>query len=839
MYDVSNPFLRKISETQSKYKLVKKEITQQSSYNLSLELEEDLLRREAIIELEDRKNFYTLNKDVKLYLCPSVISLIGQEYNNDDNSLIFVHTKSSGGTEKFQIRRADNSDGKYAWFKAFYDSNIENSCIKIYYDETKKTLYFDVDYNIEILNEDSTEEVDEKEIEQLFREYLVSLDIAESSITAYISHIKLMSKEAIDEGIIEKSLFDITDFELLNIEANKIRETENFIKRKETSKNINNAALNQYISFIEYYKSKNLLEEFRKFYIDNTNKLKKDEETQNRIDLRKEFLTEYPIERLKELTIEEYVLGTSNKDVFSYKIEYGKYKYVGAGIGGGSSAKHGIYLGKEGNYLGRKDEEIPNPDEFWNDFKNQMCSLLAEIGEIGKIPNITEKYPLMLSVPALLTKLGFLYYPNLFVNLCAKDKLLFIMDKFGMKVNKKAISLELSFELNKYLREKVSEVNENDPQFIGDALWRFIDIIKNKDIEDDEDEEIEEDEETEIIISEKAERITGGDNIIYYGVPGTGKSFTIDEKIGNVNKDDVLRVTFHPEYTYNDFIGQLLPTVIKEGENKGKYKYDFKEGPFTTALKRAYMFPDRNIYLILEEMSRGNCAAIFGDVFQLLDRNDDGGSRYFVDNEVVAKEILDNSNNQNIILKIEELFSGKIKIPSNLHIWGTVNTSDQNVFVMDTAFKRRFDWKYIDTKPIEKKDERGHAVENELGEKEYLNDIDLPIIYDTEVEKISWIKFYQLLNTYISSSNYLGLGEDKQLGQFFINFYRNDEEFIKDKFNNKLLHYLWFDVQEKSYKEDKKLFNDDITCFSDLYSFSQKNKKIFSDEFIKFITERL
>ena len=153
---------------------------------------------------------------------------------------------------------------------------------------------------------------------------------------------------------------------------------------------------------------------------------------------------------------------------------------------------------------------------------------------------------------------------------------------------------------------------------------------------------------------------------------------------------------------------------------------------------------------------------------------------------------------------------------------------------MDTAFKRRFEWKYVDTKPIEKKDESGHIIENE-----YLNDIDLPIIYDSEVEKISWIKFYQLLNIYISSSNYLGLGEDKQLGQFFINFYRNDEEFIKDKFNNKLLHYLWFDVQEKSYKEDKKLFNNDITCFSELYSFLQKNKKIFSDEFIKFINERL
>lgn len=756
MYDVSNPFLRKISETQSKYKLTKKEITQQSSYNLSLELEDDLLKRKAIIELEDKKSFYTLNEDVKLYLCPSVISLIGQEYNNDSNSLIFVHTKSSGGTEKFQIRRADNNSDNYAWFKIFYDSNIENSYIKIYYDESKKILYFDVDYNIEVLNDDSSTDKD----------------------------------------------FD-------------------------TDTKHENDAINS----------------FRNFYLRNLTELIKSEE--GCIKLRNEFNEEYPLNSIKALTIEDYSLGTElSKSSFCYKIEYGKYWHAGPSIKGANSQKHGIYM-HEGNYT-INGEAIPKDkvNETWNNFINQFTSFIEESGITDEPIRASDKYSLLENrMSAVLTKLLYLYYPEKYINICKSESLKLLLKWFGYSYDENMHAEELNFILNKNIRNDIHEVNENDPQYLGSALWNFLKEY-SKDEEDDaiydEGEDIQLKE-----ISDSTTRLTGGDNVIYYGVPGTGKSFSIDEKIEKINTgkkfdlNDVLRVTFHPEYTYNDFIGQLLPTVIKEGENKGKYKYDFKEGPFTTALKRAYMNPDKNVYLILEEMSRGNCAAIFGDVFQLLDRDNEGKSRYFVDNEVVANEILTDSKYKNIILNIEELYSNKIRIPSNLYIWGTVNTSDQNVFVMDTAFKRRFEWKYVDTKPIEEKDKDGHTVKNERGEIVYLNDIDLPIVYDTEVEKISWIRFYQILNKYISSSNYLGLGEDKQLGQFFINFYKTDEDFIKDKFNNKLLHYLWFDVQEKSYKEDKKLFNDDITCFSDLYSFSQKNKKIFSDEFIKFIKERL
>ena len=310
------------------------------------------------------------------------------------------------------------------------------------------------------------------------------------------------------------------------------------------------------------------------------------------------------------------------------------------------------------------------------------------------------------------------------------------------------------------------------------------------------------------VINDNEERINGGCNLIYYGVPGTGKSYAIDKMLQEIDKSCIYRVTFHPEFTYNDFIGQLLPTVVKTGENKGDITYSFQKGPFTLALEKAYQMPSKKIYLVIEEMSRGNCAAIFGDIFQLLDRIKDGEqkdwSRYFVNNEVISRDI-------------STINDDRIKIPSNLYILGTVNTSDQNVFVIDTAFKRRFDWRYISTKPV--KNEQGN----------YLNNAD--IVLDKEhTEK--WIDLYGVLNKFISSFDKLGLGEDKQIGQFFIEFDDNDN---KEKIQNKLLHYLWFDVQESCYKSDIKLFDDSITSFSDLYDKYEEGEKIFSNEFFNCI----
>lgn len=302
---------------------------------------------------------------------------------------------------------------------------------------------------------------------------------------------------------------------------------------------------------------------------------------------------------------------------------------------------------------------------------------------------------------------------------------------------------------------------------------------------------------------------------IYYGAPGTGKSFRIDElfKNKNVPSDYIFRVTFHPEYTYSDFIGQLLPKIIEGANGEKEISYEFSKGNFTQALEKAYEDTSKNVYLILEEMSRGDVAAIFGDIFQLLDREQHGTqkgySRYFINNDLVAKDIISIPDN-------------KVKLPPNMFLFGTVNSSDQNVFVMDTAFKRRFDWEYISTKPV--KDNQG----------KYLNNPIINIIKEdgSKLNK-EWVLFYMALNKFIAHKEFLELGEDKQIGQFFIEFSGNEnEESIKDKIQNKLLHYLWGDVHKASFKRNISMFSSRISSFSELYDTYGENKCVFSPDFL-------
>ncbi|WNW01867.1 AAA family ATPase [Tenacibaculum sp. HL-MS23] len=305
---------------------------------------------------------------------------------------------------------------------------------------------------------------------------------------------------------------------------------------------------------------------------------------------------------------------------------------------------------------------------------------------------------------------------------------------------------------------------------------------------------------------------------IFYGAPGTGKSYLVDKIIEgkNISADDIFRITFHPEYTYSDFIGQLLPTV-EDNNGEKNISYKFNKGVFTQAIQKAYFDTSKEVYLILEEMSRGDVASIFGDVFQLLDRHKVGSifgySRYFVNNDVIAKDIT--------------YFPGnKIKLPPNLIIMGTVNTSDQNVFVMDTAFKRRFEWEYVSVKPI-KNTTTGLFLNNAS-----INYYDL----DNTKKASQWVEFYMKLNKFISSKDYLDLGEDKQIGQFFIEFSNKDnEEFVSDSIKNKLLQYLWSDIHKASFKRDISLFSEDISSFSELYDSFSDNKNVFSAAFIQLL----
>lgn len=298
--------------------------------------------------------------------------------------------------------------------------------------------------------------------------------------------------------------------------------------------------------------------------------------------------------------------------------------------------------------------------------------------------------------------------------------------------------------------------------------------------------------------------------VMYYGAPGTGKSYRISslirESYPSYNEYDdnpyVFRTTIYRDYSYFDFVGNIMP-VTKDG----KISYEFVPGIFTTALFAALRNQDSGIdvYLILEEMSRGDIASIFGDIFQLLDRDDTGKSMYGINNKSIYEYLILNG-----VLKA----GYKIIIPSNLHIIGTVNTSDQNVNVIDTAFKRRFDFEYVGVEPIKSNN------------NDYVNNFSINF---TSADQYEWVKLYQAINHVII--NDLGLAEDKQLGPFFLKDKGNDN-LNRKQVANKLLHYLWQDVERVSYTSGS-LFADGITSFSQLYYAFEKQENILSKSVIE------
>ena len=238
-----------------------------------------------------------------------------------------------------------------------------------------------------------------------------------------------------------------------------------------------------------------------------------------------------------------------------------------------------------------------------------------------------------------------------------------------------------------------------------------------------------------------AQRTGRGINVLLYGVPGSGKSWTIEHEYCHEGSK-VERVVFHPDYTNADFIGQILPVV--DGDKQ--VTYEFTPGPFTLILKKAYRDPENEYILVIEEINRGNAPAIFGEVFQLLDRKtektdgDDGypigTSEYGITHKNMSEYIYSDPDH-------------KVRIPSNLSILATMNTSDQNVFTLDTAFQRRWRMRLIDN--------RFDNVRESLKSAEIL---------DTGV---NWQCFCETVNKLIiGNKSRMASAEDKRLGVYFI-----------------------------------------------------------------------
>ncbi|MEG1311403.1 MAG: AAA family ATPase [Romboutsia sp.] len=281
--------------------------------------------------------------------------------------------------------------------------------------------------------------------------------------------------------------------------------------------------------------------------------------------------------------------------------------------------------------------------------------------------------------------------------------------------------------------------------------------------------------ESHTVNNQKMKEIKHPHNRILFGAPGTGKSHTLKKNSKeHFKEENVERVTFHPNYSYSQFVGTYKPKPVTVGGTDITYEY--VPGPFLRQLVEAMKsinksknegtVPD-NYLLIIEEINRANVASVFGDVFQLLDR-DGGESEYSITTSEDMREYL-----------AKELGGSKeeyrsIKLPSNFYIWATMNSADQGVFPMDTAFKRRWSFEYID---IDAGQEKIEEIIVELGENK---------------EKVKWNELRNKINDKLINLN---INEDKLLGPFFLSLEELQSEDKFDRaFKSKLLMYLYEDV---------------------------------------------
>ncbi|NNH01494.1 AAA family ATPase [Acinetobacter sp. ANC 5414] len=297
---------------------------------------------------------------------------------------------------------------------------------------------------------------------------------------------------------------------------------------------------------------------------------------------------------------------------------------------------------------------------------------------------------------------------------------------------------------------------------------------------------------------------TPGENIIFFGAPGTGKSNEINNLVDEKNS---IRTVFHAETYFSDFVGCLKPTMGLTG-----VEYKFQIGPFTEILIKALNDPAHHYYLVIEEINRAKSAAVFGEIFQLLDRKN-GVSKYSIkiNDQDLIKILTENLTNP--------LIDNQIRIPSNLSIYATMNTSDQAVEPMDSAFKRR--WKYI-YKPIdfESFDEDGNPSHAQGS---------FELQRATDAICIAWKDFALKVNNILSN---LDIPEDRHLGPWFVSTEEIDTiPKANETLKNKILMYLWDDVLRHHEKTD--FFIEEIKTFGQLNYKVANDKVVFNDEFLK------
>ena len=315
---------------------------------------------------------------------------------------------------------------------------------------------------------------------------------------------------------------------------------------------------------------------------------------------------------------------------------------------------------------------------------------------------------------------------------------------------------------------------------------------------------------------------------IYYGAPGTGKSHKIKDDADVKAADEkklVFRTTFHPDSDYSTFVGAYKPTttkravrnvagdIVRDTNKQEVYEdcitYSFIPQAFLQAYVAAWNNPDDKVFLVIEEINRGNCAQIFGDLFQLLDRDDEGASEYPIMADKDITKYLNGNDDEGlpVLTNIDGIKNDKLRLPKNLYIWATMNTSDQSLFPIDSAFKRRWDWVYM---PIAD------------AKKNYVIEIDN--------DQYDWWSFLEAINAIIESTH----SEDKKLGYFFAK--AKNGRISVETFVSKVIFYLWNDVF-KDNETNHKAFKDSDGELLPFRKFFHHDGTVDTNVVIKFLQD--
>lgn len=468
-----------------------------------------------------------------------------------------------------------------------------------------------------------------------------------------------------------------------------------------------------------------------------------------------------------------FINETGIKDSLCHYLEYDKRYNLFGSVAGGSAYKYGLfYSHKEQSWMtgsGQKKKKLSQDEaiELGTKIRNQLVEGAEIIANYGPLDSIKDYAELQAKLYAKMDNTFgkawvMMYYHMIFPELFP----VFYNEEWQKKVLDK---INIEADENSFIRMGQIALFVKKCGISNVAFSRIIHKIKTSTNEDDATSEQE-----ECVFNFSVEK-GGAQNKIFYGTPGCGKSFHVENVyLGEcgVPLTNRIRTTFYMDYTNTDFVGQILPKVYEVGE-KRTVSYEFNPGPFAKALKMAIEHQDEHVALIIEELNRGNAASIFGDIFQLLDRDKDGKSQYCISNT----NLQDYLNKE---FKGLYKFDG-VQIPGNLYIVATMNTSDQNVFTLDTAFKRRWQFEKLRNKFNDDHSYKGYFIPG--------------------AENITWQKLVDDINNFIISRPDDLSSEDKQLGVYFIDegsLCKTVEE-CKDpkkieRFAYKLFEYLWDDV---------------------------------------------